>query len=564
MRNHFIRLSLALSVILSSWSLSHAGADEYEYLYLITFKDKSLNYVRKEKPETYLTRKALDRREKFNIAIDSMDYPVSKAYSESLKKKGLTVLYPTRWLNGVVVITRDQEEARRSVLLFYVDKVHYLGKKRIDETSHRVSDLKNGKEAEEIEHDTSMLAIYAEGYEQLDMLNGIGLHKLGYTGKGVTIAVLDAGFYAVDRLHLFESLFKNGQIKGTYDFVDMEKDVYEDDNHGLHVFTCLAANQPGKMVGSAPDADFYLFRTENEGTEYLYEELNWIRAAEVADSLGVDIINSSLGYTYFDDKSMNHTWDDLGGGTWISMGARIAAEKGILVVNAAGNEGDNSWKYVNPPADIPEVLSVGAVHYSGDHVKFSSIGHPHLEDIKPDICAPGYGVKISTNFGRLYTGNGTSYACPIVAGLSACLLQAHPDADPALMIRAIENSADKRLHPDSALGNGVPDFMVANLMLTPLSGRRNQFVLNSTFGSDQRKLVVYEPNGDKYEAVFYQPSKFIFFTFKKNKIKTSGSFFSSGFTILDTPSQVNGDSNWSVKMKIQKEDGGHSKWKRKL
>lgn len=543
-----------MAILLCSVFYAQAADDpSFQYLYLIKFKDKSLNYVRKDKPETYLTQKALDRREKYGITVDSLDYPVSTAYIESVRTKGLRILYPTRWMNGIVVSTDEHDKARSCLMLFYVDKVYYLGKQRAFGNNSEIKAV-NGDtavvepKAMELRLQEDLRKNYANGYDQLNMLNGVELHRSGYTGKGISIAVFDAGFYGVHINPVFRNIEE--QVVHTWDFVSMEADVYNDDSHGAHVFSCMAASKEETMIGSAPDASYYLFRTESAKYEYLYEEIHWIRAAEVADSLGVDIINSSLGYTYFDDKEMDHSWDDLGGETWISRGAAIAAGKGILIVNAAGNEGTGKWKYINPPADIPEVLAVGAVQLDGEHVKFSSYGHPSLVGVKPDICAPGYGVSTTTSSGKVTHGNGTSYASPIVCGLAACLLQANPEALPAEIIIAIINSADRRLKPDSAYGHGVPDFMLANAMLKLHAKPGFIVVRGHNQISRTNKGLLFVPEGDTYKVTFYIPGKFLVFHTKKRKVKVSGLVLPTGYAVVSIPSEYADIQQIGVKAKV--------------
>ncbi len=555
----FKLLVLTIVLVFSSNVLKAEGGDKkVEYLYLIKLKDKSLNYVRKDRPETYLTPKALDRRAKFNILIDSFDYPVSKSYIESIRTKGLKILYPTRWLNGIVVSTDDHDKARSCLMLFYVDKVYYLGKQNVSTKKSENSAVRSEENSEyhtgnNIQLQEDLKTAYANSYDQINMLNGIELHKNGYTGKGISIAVFDAGFYGVDKNPIFKNIGE--QVIKTWDFVSSEQNVYDDDSHGAHVLSCIAASKENSMIGSAPDAMFYLFRTESSQHEYLYEEIHWIRAAEVADSLGVDLINSSLGYTYFDDRSMNHSWKDLGGNTWISLGAQIAASKGMLIVNAAGNEGTGKWKYINPPADVPEVLAVGAVQLDGSHVSFSSYGHPSLLGIKPDICAPGYAVSTASSTGKITHGNGTSYASPIVCGLAACLLQGNPGAMPKDIIEAVVNSADRRLNPDSAYGYGVPDFIIANAMLSnvPVSGFKN--ITTGSKVTSKNKAVLYVPDGEQYKVVFYSPGKFLLFNTKRDKVKVSGLILQNGHGIVDIPSQFDNTRVIGAKAIVLKEKG---------
>jgi serine protease AprX len=326
------------------------------------------------------------------------------------------------------------------------------------------------------------------------MLNGDYLHAAGYTGEGLTCAIIDAGFTNVDELSVFERLFDNGQILGTFDFVEGDADVFGHNAHGTHVFTIMGANEPGVYVGAAPDANYWLFRTEDAASETLLEEYNWLAAAEFADSVGVDLINSSLGYSTFDNTSNNHSYADMDGNTTvISKAADMAASKGILVVVSAGNQGNKPWHYVTAPADADSVLSVGAVDSLKQYVSFSSVGPSADGQIKPNIVGQGHNTAYVGTDGNLKHGNGTSFSAPLIAGLATCLWQAYPEKNNMDIIGLIESSASQAQNPDNHLGYGIPNFYTAMLQ------GNNDPILNF----DEEMVAFVYPNPFANDASIY-------------------------------------------------------------
>jgi subtilisin family serine protease len=310
---------------------------------------------------------------------------------------------------------------------------------------------------------------YGNANVQIEMLNGDKLHNMGFQGQGVTVAVLDAGFYRADQIAFFDSLRNSGRVLGTHDFVQGGTSVFEDNSHGLSVLSTMAGYVPGVFVGTAPKASYWLLRTEDADSENLIEEDNWVRGAEFADSVGAQIINSSLGYTVFDDSSASHTYSELNGNTTrISIGADIAASKGILVINSAGNSGADPWKYVGAPADADSVLSIGAVDAERNYASFSSQGPTSDGRIKPNVSAMGELSWVITSSGMPGKSNGTSFSSPILAGMAACLWQAHPEAKSMEVFKAIEQSGDQYATPDEKKGFGIPDFLIAHSILSQL------------------------------------------------------------------------------------------------
>lgn len=497
-----------------------------EYHFFVQFIDKGLNYVDINKPELFLSQRCLERRERLGVQVDSADLPVTAAYIDNIRKPSITVRYVSKWLNGAVISTAVKDSAYRLKIKFFVDRVVYLGK------SDKKTIKSGSQSVDPLEADDSK-KLYGDGFQQLDMLNGTMLHKHGYTGNDMLIAVLDAGFKKVNTLSLFEKLYKQKRVIYAYDLVDLEENTYEDDDHGLHVMGCLAANKEGTMIGSAPDAEYILLRTESNKFESWLEELNWVRAAEIADSMGVDVINSSLGYNTFDEEVLNHKHKELDGKTtYISRGAAMAAKKGILVVNSAGNDGNKPWEKIDFPADVEEVLAVGAVDTRLDPSAFSSIGPTADYRIKPDVVALGKNTTIGTTYG-VGTGNGTSYSCPIIAGMSACLWQANPDLSAQQIRHVVIHSSHLYPEADNVQGYGLPDFDLALAMI----GKHPEFDYKrpGLYKQPQRSLnhkesfTAYAPGETSVFCRVKLRKKFLFIPFKRSKGLYEGVVNEHGF-----------------------------------
>jgi hypothetical protein len=304
---------------------------------------------------------------------------------------------------------------------------------------------------------------YGSSGNQIKMLNGHYLHNKGYRGQGVTIAILDAGFYRVNAIGAFSDLWLEGRIIATKDFVNPKSNIYNEHSHGMMVLSVMAGNAPGELVGTAPKANYILIRSEDANSEQIVEEYNWAAAAEFADSLGADIINSSLGYNLFDAEWQNHTYNSMDGVTTPSAkAANFASGKGILVVVSAGNEGTSFWKHITTPSDAVKSLTVGAVNSEGEYVSFSSVGPTSDGRIKPDIAAQGSRTVLVNAFGNVGSANGTSFSAPIISGLSACLWQALPNLSVDEISARIKLSASLWKNPNNQLGYGLPNFMLAH------------------------------------------------------------------------------------------------------
>ena len=431
--------------------------------YWIEFTDKNNNPYSIDRPEEFLSGRTIKRRIKQSIPIDILDLPITPMYIDSIKNMGLTVLTTSKWLNGATVYTTDTS------LLNQLKNTSFT--KSIKKTFYDTNAISTPKEQTDItpiptKSEEQLLDDYGYSYSQIALHNGQQLHSMGYKGKGVVIAVIDAGFYNANRLAAFDSIWQNGRVLGYRDFVTGQPMQFNTSTHGTGVLSTIAAYVPGTFIGTAPEASFWLIRSEDANSEYIVEEDNWVAAAEFADSVGADIINTSLGYSTFDDNSQNHTYLDMDGNTTrVSKGARIAARKGMLVVCSAGNQGNKSWQYITAPGDADSILTIGAVDTGGTYASFSSVGPTSDGRIKPNIAAVGYQTYIITTSGYFLPANGTSFASPIIAGLAACLWQANPEVSNIDLINAIQRASSQFYDPDNLIGYGIPNFFAADTIL---------------------------------------------------------------------------------------------------
>ncbi len=431
--------------------------------YCVYFTDKKDNGYSIDHPENFLSERALARRKKSDIEIIEQDLPITKRYVDSLTALGFQVKNTSKWLNCAIIFTKDKKKLEQLSKLSFIKKnieTEKIVREKSKKIKYRIPNVKS------IEEDLDTLSHYGLGANQIEMLNGHILHSRGYQGDGIVIAVLDAGFYKVDELSSFDSLWANHQILGWYDYVDLDTSVFDADTHGMQVLSTIGANIPNKFVGTAPKAKFWLFRTEQSSSEYMIEEYNWITAAERADSLGVDMIHSSLGYNDFDDDNTSYTYEDMDGNTAIStVAADIAASKGIIVVTSAGNSGNDEWQYITAPADADSILTIGAVTANGKYAYFSSMGPTFDQRVKPDVVAQGLYATVQGANDKITTSNGTSFSGPIIAGMVASLWQAFPQKTNMEIINAIKMSGNQYIKPDDKLGFGIPNFNFAYLYL---------------------------------------------------------------------------------------------------
>ena len=447
----------------------HAKSQQYTR-YLIKFRDKGGSPFSLNTPLQYLSQRALDRRARYNISIDSMDLPVTARYIDSLRLSGtVTILNSSKWLNQVAIQTTDAAALTKINNFPFVISADSIAARLIVNPVNKQMDASNGNitGTNNSMINTTGYYNYGKSNGQVKIHNGDFLHNHGFHGEGMQMAVIDAGFYHYLSLPTFDSIRTNNQILGTWDFVANEMSVNEDYYHGMQCLSTIAANMPGTFVGTAPKTSFYLYRTEDVNSEYPIEEQNWAAAAERADSAGVDITSTSLGYFDFDNTPFDYTYNDMDGNSTISArAADIAAKKGLLVVSAAGNEGTGSWHYLITPSDADSVLSVGAVDTTRQVAGFSSYGPSSDGQVKPAVAAVGLNAIVANvNSGMPDYGSGTSFACPNMAGITTCLWQAFPEINNMGVIETLEISATKYESPDNRIGYGIPDAKKAFVIL---------------------------------------------------------------------------------------------------
>ena len=458
--------------------LLSGAANAQESYFKIRFADKQSSYDI-SRPAAFLSGKSIERRILQEIPINESDKPVSPEYLDALKASGAQIVYQSKWLNMAIVKSGRRSfgsEMSKKSFIKSVESADFLFAERetsrekpffenekIEKTPQRMSSTKQGGE-------TLNYYNYGTGVNQIEMIGVQHLHNMGYTGAGMTIGVIDAGYNSVNLHPAFDSLWLNGQILGTRDFVQPGNNVYATSmsTHGTMVLSTMGANLPGQLIGTAPRASYWLLRSEDTNGEYLLEEYYWVNAAEFADSVGVDVINSSLGYNFFDNPADNHSYEDMDGNTTvITIGADMAAAKGILVVNSAGNSGgDYAWPYITAPADGDSVFTIGAVDINREYVYFSSTGPTFDGRFKPDVMAQGKGTIVANTSGGIASGSGTSFSSPIIAGAAASLWQANPTLSNMDIMNAIKATASKSNNPDNLMGWGIPDFLLANDLLT--------------------------------------------------------------------------------------------------
>ena len=432
--------------------------------YWVGFKDKNNTEYSLSKPEKYLSERALQRRDRQQIHVDSLDLPVNKNYITQITALGVVFVHSSKWLNGITVKSEiDSFE-------FKAKKLPFVKEVQLTKGSGTKSAYNKWTDEDETVAEPIDLTLYGPSSAQVSTLNGQFLHNHGYRGLGMHIAVLDGGFYKANEYFALDSLWENGQILGTKDFVDPAVDIFSTHWHGMSVLSCMGGNVQGSLIGTAPEASYWLIRSEDTGSEYLIEEDNWVAAAEFADSVGCDIINSSLGYTVFDNPAMNHTYADVDGKTTrVTRGANIAASRGMLVFSSAGNEGNASWKYIAAPSDGENVIGVGAVNKDSVAAAFTSYGPAFDGKTKPNISAVGWNTYLQKSDGKLGFLNGTSFSSPVMAGMAACFWQSVSHVPATEIKKTIEKFSHLYLNPDPRLGYGIPDFEKAWKSFFPLS-----------------------------------------------------------------------------------------------
>lgn len=421
--------------------------------YYVSFTDKTQTPYSIDHPEDFLSDKAIERRQNQSIAITENDLPVDPEYTDSLRRAGIDVKHTTKWLNGAIVFssnTQLMDTLDRVSFISFVEKT-YDGQLSSPQASKFESTTSNKLKSYNKTN-------YGEAWSQIATVNGHTLHQKGYRGKNKTIAVIDGGFYKANQFPILKHLWDGEQIIGTKDFVNPQSNIFEENRHGMMVLSVMGAKEDEKFIGTAPEANYWLIRTEDGSSEFPIEPDYWICAAEFADSVGVDIINTSLGYSLFDEPMQSYSYSQINGTSRISIASDIASSKGMLVVTSAGNEGNDPWKYISVPADANNCLAVGAVDAAGNKAPFSSFGPTYDGRIKPDISAMGASVAVIDEDGTISRSSGTSFSSPIIAGLAACLWQAFPNKSAEEIRQLIKSSANQADVPDNNIGYGIPNF----------------------------------------------------------------------------------------------------------
>lgn len=436
------------------------------YYFFVAFKDKANTPYSLSNPSAYLSQRAIDRRSFFSVVIDSLDIPVNETYIQQVQSLGAAIHCKSKWMNGVTIMLTDSSLITQVQNLNCVQSIQYTGK-------NATPLWKSAK------NNSDFLAIdYGVAKKQIEQVHGDYLHDLGYKGSGIHIGLLDAGYLNVNVNHAFDSIRSANRFLGAKDFVNPNSDIYAEHPHGANVLSIIGGNLTAQYFGSAPEASFLIIRTENAPTEYLMETDFWVSGIEYADSAGIDIVNSSLGYTEFDDAATNFTYADMNGTVArASRAATIASQKGIVVVNSAGNDGQNPWKYIGVPADAKEIIAVGNVDSLGVISPYSSIGPSSDGRVKPEICAMGTATGYVSTSGSFTRGSGTSYSAPVITGLTACYLQYMRTNNPNFTIQALQQSifesANQYASPTDQMGYGIPNYEQAVANITKITNYQN-------------------------------------------------------------------------------------------
>ena len=441
--------------VASVWTLSVQAQKTGKYR--ITLADKEGTAYAIDRPQEFLGPRAIERRNRQQLPVDSTDLPVSGVYLKALEDAGAAVIATSKWNNTALVEVADSSSVERMKALPFVVSARKVWVQP-DSIPPR-----NASRKEEVKNEVELDSLYyGPAFRQINIHGGDSLHAEGFTGRGMHVAVIDAGFYNADEIGLFDHM----QLLGTRDFVNPQSDIYAENSHGMKVLSCMAANIPDVFVGTAPDASYWLLRSEDADSEQPVEEDYWAAALEFADSAGVDVVNTSLGYYAFDNAVDNYRYRDLDGHrSLMSNTASMAAGKGMVVVCSAGNSGSGQWKKITPPGDAEHVITVGALYRNLSNAEFSSIGHTADGRIKPDVMAVGASSTVAGTNGSVSRGNGTSFASPILCGVVACFWQACPWLTAKEVIQAVQQAGDRADCPDNIYGYGVPNLWEAYLIL---------------------------------------------------------------------------------------------------
>ena len=433
--------------------------------YRIYLSDKNDSPYSIENPSEYLSQRAIDKRIRFNIPITEQDLPVNPQYKQQIlaQEPLIQLLSVSKWMNTITIYCPDSTIVPQILNLPFVDSIKAVGNYIL----HDAPVYRNPENPVPLVHNSSIptkdAIDYGEGLAQIALLNGIPLHEEGFCGEGMLIAVIDGGFFGIETTSFYQELVNSGRFLGHYslmpNFVDTLADGW-DEVHGTIVTSAMAANTNGELVGTAPGASYALIHTEWVGSEEIIEEDFWANGAEIADSIGADVVNSSLGYRMFPDFPQNDiTYENMDGVHSIaSRCATILGQKGVIVCVAAGNDGSSEFYHVNRPGDAFDILCVGACTSDSLIAAFSSHGPSYDGRVKPDITSQGVGTACIYPNDELSFANGTSLATPVAAGMCACLWQSMPQYSSTEIMQLIRESGHLYNNPNTEFGYGIPNF----------------------------------------------------------------------------------------------------------
>ncbi|MDO4190195.1 MAG: S8 family peptidase [Bacteroidales bacterium] len=438
--------------------------DASAHVYFVSFDSKDSCGYSLQNPQQFLTQRALDRRAAAGIVVDSLDLPVPASYINQIKNSGGYVLNVSRWFNGVSVRINDSTSLRAIAALPFVVSMECT-----QYDSWEMQSVIKKSVADSLWRPTTHDVITSE--QLMAQMNLKPLLDLGYRGSGKVVAVIDGGFPGVNSASSFDSVRPN--ILGTRNYAYIGKSVYNTGvSHGSMVLSVMAgyiSTPTSSLRGTAPDASYYLFLTEQAAKESPLEMDNWVAAVEYADSLGVDVCSTSLGYFNFDNSEFNLSYAKMNGrSTRSSLAATLAAHRNMLIVVAAGNEGGSNWHHITSPSDAEDILCVGAVDIDNNHASFSSCGPSFDGRVKPDVCALGVMCPLSDSNGSFAQSSGTSFACPALAGAATSLWSALPHLTALQLRQLLIDHASQHLNPDSTLGYGIPDVYQSYLAEAPM------------------------------------------------------------------------------------------------
>lgn len=457
MKKTILLLSM-LVVVLSIFS------QDYSYQFRLMLKDKGQTSYSVDKPEEFLSKKAIERRERQGLKIDESDLPISQEYIKTIENIGGVVIAKSKWLQSVCVHCSDSTMVEEYKKLPFVSDAVFVWKGK-DKTLQPDS-IVHYPAVEEI----IFGKYYGKGEQNIVMNNGQHLHEAGFKGEGMDIAVIDGGFNHFPQIEMLD----NVNVKGAKGFIYNYENLYQNaGQHGLQVLSCIAANKPMQFVGTAPHASFWLLTSEDTRSEFPVEEDYWAAAIEFADSVGVDVVNTSLGYSRFDKPAKSFEHKDVDGKTaHISKAAQKAADKGMLLVISAGNSGDSPWRKITPPCDAVDVLAMGAVQNDSIVASFSSRGMTADLRVKPDVMALGVGSTVVNDRGQVRQSSGTSFSSPIMCGMVACLWQAYPTLTNKEILEVVRLSSDRYENFDEDYGYGIPDMKKAMEIAQTLADKK--------------------------------------------------------------------------------------------